>query len=215
MSPQLYTHHTLSSPPFLLPTQHLPFFHLNYSSIIDHFSKQHRRPWPPATGGVLSTWVVLVGFGGRSSPAYKGSVVNTGEKWWQSNTPNKALQLRSPEFLAHTTRSRVGRAALLHCGELRIAVRIYLNNNIGLLIIFFCYLTLVFDLSCPFVFVFAFVFACLICYGTWDVRDAYEVASLVSLVFSLSVMLLGMHHLHLSCIYLLCHELMEERKEWL
>lgn len=139
MSPQLYTHHTLSSPPFLLPTQHLPFFHLNYSFIIDHFSKQHRRPWPPATGGALSTWVVVV-VGGRSSAAYKGSAVSTGEKWWQSNTPNKALQLRSPEFLAHTTRSRVGRAALLHCGELRVAVRIYLNHNVGLLIIFFYYL---------------------------------------------------------------------------
>lgn len=83
------------------------------------------------------------------------------------------MQLGSPEFPATWRRGRIGRAALLHCGELRVAVRFTLTWLFSF--IFIPGLT-----SGSFSFSFSNVFAPS---STWDVRDAYEVALFSSLSF--------------------------------
>ncbi|CBI26956.3 unnamed protein product, partial [Vitis vinifera] len=83
------------------------------------------------------------------------------------------LQLGSPEFPATWRRGRIGRAALLHCGELRVAVRFTLTWLFSF--IFIPGLT-----SGSFSFSFSNVFAPS---STWDVRDAYEVNYVIAVGF--------------------------------
>lgn len=76
---------------------------------------------------------------------------------------------------------RIGRASLLHRGGLRVTVRIYLLT-LGLIVFYSSFNHVLFSFFYVFAltllqfFFFCFLFGFLL--ETWDVRDAYEVASL-------------------------------------
>ena len=123
----------------ILPTLANSFFHFSFSWAcvsfgIDRFSNLQKMKYGKnsllgGSGGGRhgghGNGCAEDGGGSRLKPS---SVINTGERWWRKcrSHKNKALQLPSPEFLAQNG-GRIGRASLLHCGELRVAVRIYLN----------------------------------------------------------------------------------------
>lgn len=120
----------------------------NYSSFLSLFLASSAELAHYIFSSIISFIIVQSYDDGQPPPVGIPGLLRWQWRWWRwwwlaaggdqekgadckDNILNKALQLRALSWTSShhhkSGRGRVWRAALLHCGELRVAVRIYLN----------------------------------------------------------------------------------------